>query len=149
MKHEEQKQIRNNAIKDIKSGMSIVDVARKYDRTRGWCYDIIKDNKLETEGRSSLNYNTYRIIAELFDVNQTVYTIGEKYSISFSRVATIYRNCVEAGIPVPARKPGTKPKIIKETKKSKELGSDYFITDAPSFQEEIQSMNRRIRTRKR
>jgi transposase len=103
--HKERKKRRRDIARDVKSGVSIEDVSRKYDVATATIYESCREHGTQPpkKVRRDMGPNTYLIIAALLRGQRQV-AIATEHNVSPQRVNQVADRCREAGITLPPRK---------------------------------------------
>lgn len=95
--HSERASIREQAKQDIRDGMAIADVARKYNRTYVWAHHL----KPKSDQFDRATY--LKILSTLIRTNQRLITIANRLNVTLDDVRCVYQEATANGIPMKAR----------------------------------------------
>ncbi len=102
MKHKESRILKALIIIDVKKGLTIEEIAKKYSKTNDYVYNVCNRNCVKPVSNIKQNYikfTTFQILKELFDINTSMTDIGKKFNVSRQRIWNIYNDAKKAEIP--------------------------------------------------
>ncbi len=98
MNHKQARENRQKVIDFIKSGGTIQQASTLFGLSQSYIRNICSDNSIRLSHITNVaSINSFHILKQLIDSDETYETIGTKYSISKARVEQIAQRARQAG----------------------------------------------------